>query len=125
MSPPMLRRLPFFALVVVAASLSVHCSASPAPGAGGTPATGVVEASATASPEPSAAPIPMPTGPPITPALAKAQNFLLYLGGNLNTHAVTRIEGHDTDAAQPRAVMSGAPTDPALGVQAPELSPDR
>jgi len=50
----MRRRLPFIALVVVAASLSVHCTVSPAPDAGGTPATGVVETSAPASPEPSA-----------------------------------------------------------------------
>src|SRR6266851_2670106 len=123
MWPPMRRRLPFIALVVVAAWLSVHCTASPAPDAGRTSATGVVETSAPASPEPS--PVPTPTGPPITPALAKAQNFLLYLGGNLNTHAVTRIEGQDTDAARPRAVMNGAPTNPVFGIQAPELSPDR
>ncbi len=121
----MRRRLPFIALVVVAAWLSVHCTASPAPDAGRTSATGVVETSAPASPEPSPVPIPTPTGPPITPALAKAQNFLLYLGGNLNTHAVTRIEGQDTDAARPRAVMNGAPTNPVFGIQAPELSPDR
>jgi TolB protein len=69
--------------------------------------------------------VPTPTGPPLTAALAASRHFLLYVGGSLDTHAVTRIEGQDADASQPRAVMVGAPTNPAEAVHAPSLSPDR
>lgn len=130
----MLRRLPFTALVVVAAALSVRCSSSPdtaaAPvpaatataGSGANPAAG---ATGTVSPVPSPTPIPIPSGPPITPAIANAPHFLLYLGGNLADHTVTRIEGRDIEAAATATVMVGAPTDPAMAIQAPDLSPDR
>jgi Tol biopolymer transport system component len=72
-----------------------------------------------------ASPIPAPTGPPLTPALAAAPHFLLFLGGSLTDLAVTRIEGQDIDAPAPRAVMEGAPEGPAQSIFAPALSPDR
>src|SRR5204862_7610514 len=55
---------------------------------------------------------------------AVARHFLVVLGGNRPPHAVTRVEGEDSDASGPRAVMNWAPADPAAAVHAPSLSPD-
>jgi Tol biopolymer transport system component len=83
----------------------------------------VVETSA--PPPASPTPLPTPTGSPLTAGLAASSHFLLFVGGSLLTHAVTRIEGQDVDASGPRAVMNGAPTNPAEALHAPSLSPDR
>ncbi|HEY2668553.1 MAG TPA: hypothetical protein VGK51_17115, partial [Actinomycetota bacterium] len=118
----MRRRVPFLCVVVVAALVAAGCTSSPTPGGTAGP-TDVVETSA--APTASPAPLPTPTGPPVTAALAAATHFLIFVGGNLTTHAVTRIEGQDADASGPRAVMTGAPTNPAEALHAPSLSPDR
>ena len=120
----MRRRVPFLCVVVVAALVAAGCTSSPSPGGVGTAGpTDVVETSA--APAASPTPLPTPTGPPLTAALAAATHFLIFVGGNLTTHAVTRIEGQDADASGPRAVVTGAPTNPAEALHAPSLSPDR
>jgi Tol biopolymer transport system component len=120
----MRRRVPFLCVVVVAAVVAAGCTSSPSPGGVGTAGpTDVVETSA--APTASPTPLPTPTGPPLTAALAAATHFLIFVGGNLATHAVTRIEGQDADASGPRPVMAGAPTNPAEALHAPSLSPDR
>ncbi|TMK43399.1 MAG: hypothetical protein E6G66_15435 [Actinobacteria bacterium] len=118
----MRRRVPFQCVVVVAALVAAGCTSSPPPSGTAVP-TDVVETSA--APAASPTPLPTPTGAPLTAALAAARHFLIFVGGNLTTHAVTRIEGQDADASGPRAVMTGAPTNPAEAVHAPSLSPDR
>src|SRR2546421_170734 len=118
----MRRRSPFLSVVVVAALVAAGCTSSPSP-VGTEGPTDVVETSA--APVASPTPLPTPTGPPLTAALAAARHFLVFVGGSLTTHAVTRIEGQDADATGPRAVMNGAPTNPAEAVHAPSLSPDR
>lgn len=117
----MRRRLPFLCLLP-AAIVAAGCTSSPVPTGTGSP-TGVVQ---TSSPSPSVLPpLPTPTGPPLTAAIAAAPRFLLYVGGTLGSHAVTRIEGRASDGSQTQAVMTGAPTNPAEAVHAPSLSPDR
>lgn len=78
------------------------------------------------SPSPSPSPIPIPSGPPVTAAQAGGNNFLLFLGGDLTSYAVTRIEGQlFPSAGAPVSVMAGAPSqDPGDAVFAPALSPD-
>src|SRR5438270_303191 len=122
MGAAMRRRVPFLYVVIVAALVAAGCTSSPSP-VGTAGPTDVVETSA--APAASPTPLPTPTGPPLTAALAAARHFLVFVGGNLTTHAVTRIEGQDADATGPRAVMVGAPTNPAEAVHAPSLSPDR
>src|ERR1700737_2574269 len=119
--PPIRRWLPFLSLVLVAALAGPGCTSSPSPGGTGSP-DAVVE---TSPPAASPTPVPTPTGPPLTTSLAASSHFLLFVGGSLLTHAVTRIEGQDVDASGPRAIMNGAPTNPAEAVHAPSLSPDR
>jgi Tol biopolymer transport system component len=114
-------RRTFVCLVVAAALVLVGCTSTPAPVATDTPTA--VETSTSPSTSPS--PLPTPTGPPLTAALAGAKHFLLFVGGDLDTHTVTRIEGRDTDASGPAAVMTGAPTTTAEALHAPALSPDR
>ena len=123
MGRPMRRWLPFLSVVLVAALVGAGCTSSPLPSGSGSP-DAVVETSAP-PPAASPTPLPTPTGPPLTATLAASSHFLLFVGGSLLTHAVTRIEGQDVDASGPRAVMNGAPTNPAEAVHAPSLSPDR
>jgi Tol biopolymer transport system component len=119
----MRRRLRFLSLVLVAALVGAGCTSSTSPSGSGSP-DAVVETSAP-PPAASPTPLPTPTGPRLTAPLAASSHFLLFVGGSLLTHAVTRIEGQDVDASGPRAVMNGAPTNPAEAVHAPSLSPDR
>src|SRR5256885_160057 len=120
MGPAMRRRVPFFCVVVVAALVVAGCTSTPPPSGTAGP-TDVVETSA--APAASPTPLPTPTGPPLTAALAAATHFLIFVGGNLTTHVVTRIEGQDADASGPRAVMTGAPTNPAEAAHPPPLAP--
>ena len=102
-------------------------SGSLAPG-GSLPGSLPAGASASAggvSPSVGALGVPTPTGPALTPAMAKAAHFLLFVGGSLSDQAVTRIEGRDADGAANVAVVGGVPTDTAQAVHAPALSPDR
>lgn len=78
------------------------------------------------SPSPSPSPVPVPSGPPITAGQAAGNNFLFFLGGDLNGYAVSRLEGQlFPSGGAAVSIMNGAPSqDPADALFAPALSPD-
>lgn len=110
--------------VVLVIWLPACSSATPKSAVSSGPAASV--AAPSPSPSPSPSPIPIPSGPPVTAAQAGGDNFLLFLGGDLSSYAVTRIEGQlFPSGGAPVSVMAGAPSqDPGDAVFAPALSPD-
>ncbi|HEU5001454.1 MAG TPA: hypothetical protein VFW71_01565 [Actinomycetota bacterium] len=88
--------------------------------------TGPAASAPAPSPSPSPSPIPIPSGPPVTTGQAAGNNFLLFLGGDLNSYAVTRIEGQlFPGSGAPASIVPQVPSqDPGDAVFAPALSPD-